>query len=281
MPEGGDISIRTCDAILEKPDDSDIVGEARNDGGEGPPSGRYAVIEVADKGQGMDSRTLDRLFEPFFTTKEFGKGSGLGLSTAYGIVRQMDGYIQVFTEVGKGSVFRILLPLVAGPLHEPAPAPRIQPEMGSGETLLVVEDESLVRKLVFQILSGCGYKVIEASNGCDALEKLGDPLPHLDLIVTDVMMDRMGGIELALNLNRLYPDVDVLFMSRYAAETYVFPQSDRGESYFLGKPFSPVDFLKKVQGMLAAKRRGGGHGGYPRCQQPVRRRLMDGALFRA
>jgi two-component system, cell cycle sensor histidine kinase and response regulator CckA len=258
MPSGGTVTIRTYLTSLDKQDDSGIVGEVRKEGGEGPPAGKYAVIEVRDSGHGMSLNTLDRLFEPFFTTKEFGKGSGLGLSTAYGIVRQMNGYIQVFSQVDTGSIFKILLPLVTGPVQEAVAPPTARPKPAVGETILVVEDETVVRKLIVQILGQQGYRVIEACNGVDALEKLEVDRPHLDLIVTDVLMDKMGGIELALNLKKPYPDVNVLFISGYAAEIYEFPESEIGESFFLGKPFSPVDFLKKIQTVLKLKHRSSG-----------------------
>lgn len=254
MPLGGTLGIRTYKTTLQKQDDSGIVGEVRKEGGEGPPPGSYAVIEVKDSGHGMGFEILDRLFEPFFTTKEFGKGSGLGLSTAYGIVRQMDGFIQVFSEVDKGSVFKILLPLEAGTVKEILPPAKVRPDSGVGETILVVEDETVVRKLIVQILVHNGYRVIEACNGSDALQKLGETSPHIDLIVTDVLMDKMGGIELAWNLKKPYPQVNVLFISGYAAEIYEFPESEIGESFFLGKPFSPSDFLKKIQAMLKMKK---------------------------
>ncbi|MDQ3002676.1 MAG: PAS domain S-box protein, partial [Fibrobacterota bacterium] len=168
MPLGGTLGIRTYETTHTKKDDTGIVGEVRKEGGEGPPPGSYAVIEVSDTGHGMSFETLDRLFEPFFTTKEFGKGSGLGLSTAYGIVRQMDGFIQVFSEVDKGSVFKILLPMVAGPVQVILTPNKVMPDSGVGETILVVEDETVVRKLIVQILVHNGYNVIDACNGSDA-----------------------------------------------------------------------------------------------------------------
>ncbi|MDB5051563.1 MAG: putative Histidine kinase [Fibrobacteres bacterium] len=254
MQEGGTLGIRTLEVDLAKQDASGTVGELLKEGGEGPPPGRYAVIEVTDTGHGMSAETLDRLFEPFFTTKDFGKGSGLGLSTAFGIVRQMNGYIQVFSKVDKGSMFKILLPMAEGAVHEHKPIQKSAPNLGSGETILVVEDETVVRKLIVQILTQTGYRVIEACNGVDALEKVASYPPHLDLIVTDVLMDKMGGIELAVNLKKQYPDVNILFISGYAAETYEFPVSDFGESFFLAKPFYPGAFLKKIQSLLKMKR---------------------------
>ena len=254
MAEGGILTIRTTETILATQDISGTVGELLKEGEGGPPPGRYAVIEVRDTGHGMSAATLDRLFEPFFTTKEFGKGSGLGLSTAFGIVRQMNGYIQVFSEITKGSTFKILMPLVEGPVLDKKPFLRSDFNQGSGETILVVEDEDVVRKLIVRLLTQEGYQVIEACNGVDALDKLLPQAPKLHLIITDVLMDKMGGIELAQNLNKRYPEVNVLFISGYAAEIYEFPVSEIGESFFLAKPFFPGEFLKKVQSMLKLKR---------------------------
>jgi two-component system, cell cycle sensor histidine kinase and response regulator CckA len=255
MPGGGTLSISTMEMKLAKQELSGIVGELLKEGGEGPAPGRYAVIEVKDTGHGMSRETLDRLFEPFFTTKEFGKGSGLGLSTAYGIVRQMNGFIQVFSEVENGSVFKILLPLVEGAVHEKRPELKLAANSGAGETILVVEDEDVVRKMIVQLLTQNGYKVIEACNGVDALERLSSHTLRPNLIVTDVLMDKMGGIELAAKLNERFPEVNVLFISGYAAEIYEFPVSEMGESHFLAKPFPPAEFLKKIQFMLKMKRK--------------------------
>lgn len=257
MPDGGSLLVRTSRLCLAKQDHTGIVGDLRKDGEEGPLAGEYGLIEVTDTGHGMGKEILDRLFEPFFTTKAFGKGSGLGLSTAFGIVRQMGGYIQVFSEERKGSVFKLLLP-VARPVvgsTDQVPTPADPPAEGTGETILLVEDAAMVRKLLRSILAEGKYRVIEAENGVDALEKLDAGKVHLDLVVTDVMMDKMGGVELADRLKGLYPDVNVLFMSGYAEDAHQFPESDNGESYFVAKPFHPQDFLKKVAALLDLRRK--------------------------
>lgn len=252
MPKGGILTIRTRKCVLSNRDLTGIVGTLRREGEEGPPAAEYGSIEMADTGHGMDSGVIDRLFEPFFTTKEFGRGSGLGLSTAFGIVRQMGGYIQVFSEEGRGSMFRILLPLSAG--AEPIDSGKtgkqlLRKNLGAGKTVLLVEDEDMVRTLLKGILSQSGYQVIEAGNGEEALEKLGSADVHPDLVVTDVVMERMGGIELAARLRKLDPDSRILFISGYAADADELPRSSSGELCFLAKPFLADEFLNKVNAM--------------------------------
>jgi two-component system, cell cycle sensor histidine kinase and response regulator CckA len=252
MPDGGELTITTGRLNVRAHDTSGMVGEILRDAEEGLPPGSYAVIGIKDTGHGMDAMVMERLFEPFFTTKEFGKGSGLGLSTAYGIIRQLGGYVQVFSEPGSGSHFKVVLPL----LQQPPPASaRIRTEppsvsRGDGRLILLVEDEEMVRQLLSKVLVDHGYRVLEAHNGEDALAKLGRVTEPLALIVTDLVMDGMGGVELAEHLALSHPDVEILFMSGYAQDQHIPPKADRKIRHFAAKPFRPVEFLAKIQSLL-------------------------------
>ena len=185
-------------------------------------AGRYLTLTVRDTGCGMDAHTKAHLFEPFFTTKEFGKGTGLGLSTVYGIIRQSGGYIRVESELGHGAVFKTYWPQAHGSveapdLEEDAPATR-----SNSGTILVVEDESAVRKLICKTLRKAGYAVLEASNGSNALtlcESYRDPI---HLVISDVVMPGMSGLELAKRLSSVHAETRVLYISGY---THALPPS--------------------------------------------------------
>jgi two-component system cell cycle sensor histidine kinase/response regulator CckA len=257
MPEGGDLSIRTGRLDIRSFDTSGMVGEIRREIEEGFPPGSYACIEIEDTGHGMSESVMERLFEPFFTTKEFGKGSGLGLSTAYGIIRQLGGYMQVFSEVGRGSVFKVILPLSkdAAPEGTAAQSAKTGQPDGKGRVILLVEDEDVVRRLLSKVLMDQGYKVIEATDGEDALRKIPAQGEDLALIVTDLIMDGMGGIELAEHLARIRPEVEILFMSGYAEDQHKLPLVGGEPPFFAAKPFRPVEFLAKVRSILDLSRR--------------------------
>jgi PAS domain S-box-containing protein len=257
MPDGGKLFLRTGRADILAGDRTGMVGETRRESEDGIPPGEFAFVEIEDTGHGMGPEILDHLFEPFFTTKEFGRGSGLGLSTAYGIVKQMGGYVQVFSVPGHGSRFRVLFPLARG--RRPPPASESPDEVlparrGSGERILLVEDETVVRKLLAKVLADQGYQVIEAADGEEALERLPRPEePPLSLVITDIVMDRMGGIELAGHLARLRPGLDVLFISGYAEDQHKLPMDGPERPFFAAKPFRPADFLNLVRVILERK----------------------------
>jgi two-component system cell cycle sensor histidine kinase/response regulator CckA len=256
MPDGGALTLRTGLARIAKGDRSGMVREVTRENEDGIPPGDFVFMEIEDTGHGMAEEVLDHLFEPFFTTKEFGKGSGLGLSTAYGIVKQMGGHVQVYSAPGKGTRFRVLLPQAphAHLIRDAAPAEKPPERAGAGERILLVEDEAVVRRLLAKILTEEGYQVIEAMDGEDALRCMPGPdEPPLSLVVTDIVMDRMGGIELAESLSRSHPRLDVLFISGYTEDAHKLPLEGPERPFFAAKPFRPADFLKQVRLILDGK----------------------------
>jgi two-component system, cell cycle sensor histidine kinase and response regulator CckA len=257
MPEGGNLSIRTGRTEVASHDVRGMVGEVLRESGEGIPPGNYASIDIEDTGHGMTAGVMERLFEPFFTTKEFGRGSGLGLSTAYGIIRQLGGHIQVFSQESHGSCFKVLLPLSKKTSSDGvAIVPQPVTTEGNGRVILLVEDEDVVRRLLAKVLKDSGFRVIEARSGEDALMKMPESGEDLALIVTDLIMDGMGGEELAEHLIRIRPGVEILFMSGYAEDQHKLPMPGGRAPFFAGKPFRPVEFLAKVRSILDAKPRG-------------------------
>src|SRR5205085_6207356 len=180
--------------------------------------GGYVEIKVSDTGCGMDAETRARIFEPFFTTKETGKGTGLGLSTVYGIVKQHDGHINVYSEVGHGTTFRIYLPMHESPAAvETTPAPA--PLAGGTETILVAEDEAALRELARDVLEGLGYKVLLARDGAEAVALYEAERARIDLLLLDVVMPHMGGHEAYEHIRTLDGATPVIFMTGYSVET--------------------------------------------------------------
>ena len=206
------------------------------------------MLAVTDTGLGMDAETQKRIFEPFFTTKALGKGTGLGLSTVYGIVKQSGGHIWVYSEPGNGTTFKIYLPRVEEMVEVVAESSE---EWGRGsETVLLVEDEEMVRELAREILQSSGYKVIAAANGEDAQRICNESLPKLDLIITDVVMPQMSGRELAENISLLRPGIRILYMSGYTDDAIVRHGVLDENMFFLQKPFSPDALTTKVREVL-------------------------------
>ena len=237
MPRGGRLSIST--SVVDLRDRTGLhAGELQ--------PGRYVCLSVEDTGDGMDFATLSRLFEPFFTTKDPGKGTGLGLTTVYGIVRSSGGAIDVRSQEGKGSAFTVYLPVTseaAAPTW-PIPQPRAQ---GRGETILVVEDEEKLRVLVKRILTTNGYAVIDHASGREALRAAANAEARIDLLVTDIVMPEMNGRDLAAELQRVRPGVRVLFMTGYTEQAV----NDIGPSVgFLLKPFPTTALLGQVRRLL-------------------------------
>ncbi|HSM00095.1 MAG TPA: PAS domain S-box protein [Candidatus Limnocylindria bacterium] len=212
--------------------------------------GAYVMLAVSDTGNGMDGETKARLFEPFFTTKEKGKGTGLGLSTVYGIVKQSDGYIWVYSEPNQGSVFKIYFPRHESPsaVEDPARSPVVSPR--GHETILLVEDEVLVRVLVRDVLTGHGYNVLEANDGADAMGVAVSHRGPIHMMIADVVMPNMGGPEVAVSLAPLLRDMKVLFMSGYTGETIAQRGILRPGTCFLQKPFRLDALLRKVREVL-------------------------------
>jgi PAS domain S-box-containing protein len=212
-------------------------------------AGRYALLSVSDTGIGMDEKMQRRIFEPFFTTKEVGKGTGLGLAIVYGIVKQHNGYINVFSEPGKGTTFKIFLPLVA---EETEAASPVEDEMPESEraTILVAEDDDSVRNLTRSVLEGFGYDVITAEDGDDALAKFSEHQDRIDLLLLDIIMPKKNGIKVYEEIKRLRPDIKALFTSGYTAEVIRDKGIIEDSLNFIAKPVSPRDLLRKVKEVL-------------------------------
>ena len=243
MPQGGRLMIETADVEL---DESYARGHAV------VQPGPYVLLAVSDTGCGMDKETQARVFEPFFTTKGKDKGTGLGLATAYGIVKQSGGYIWVYSEPGQGATFKIYLPRVekeAEPLEPHVGPPALR--KGS-ETILLVEDDEKVRNLLRTILAGNGYTVLEASNGIAALEKYEHHQEGIQLLLTDAVMPEMSGRELAGRLIARNLDLKVLFCSGYTDDAIVRHGILEEGIPFLQKPFTPNTLLRKVREVLDA-----------------------------
>ncbi|MFH2006658.1 MAG: response regulator, partial [bacterium] len=211
--------------------------------------GPYVQLSVTDNGHGMDREIRDRIFEPFFTTKEKGKGTGLGMSTVYGIVKQSGGNIWVYSEPGQGTTFKIYLPRV----DAPAAASR-RPVTGSTftgeETVLVVEDEDDVREITRRILSAAGYTVLTAASGDEALQTCAQHGDTIHLVLTDVVMPRMSGKAFAERLARLRPGIKILYMSGYTDNAIVHHGVLASGTKFISKPFSAMDLTRKVREVL-------------------------------
>jgi two-component system, cell cycle sensor histidine kinase and response regulator CckA len=213
--------------------------------------GRSVMLTVRDNGAGMPPEVMNRVFEPFFTTKQTGAGTGLGLAMVYGIVKQSGGHVEVRSEHGAGSEFRVILP-AAEHTHLPAPPPppAADEPLTGDETLLVVEDEESVRRLAVLALREHGYRVIEAGNGAEALRTLGTYKGTIDLVVTDVVMPVMGGRQLVEALRPLRPEARVLYVSGYTDDAVIRHGVQRADVAFLQKPYTPSDLAEKVRRVL-------------------------------
>jgi CheY-like chemotaxis protein len=211
--------------------------------------GHYVLLAVTDNGCGMNSTTLAQIFEPFFTTKEPGKGTGLGLSTVYGIVKQSRGHITVYSEVGVGTTFKIYLPAVDKPAMTTVSQAMVELPTGHG-TVLLAEDETALRVLAAETLKRLGYHVLAAGNGLEALVAADQYEGEIDIVVTDIVMPRMGGPELVEKLRRKRPGVHVIFMSGYT-EAAVLENANIGkDAVLLNKPFSTEILVRKMREVL-------------------------------
>ena len=245
MPRGGKLTIETSNRLI---DDTYARELAVVNAGE------YAMIAVSDTGVGMDAETASRVFEPFFTTKETGKGTGLGLSTVYGIVKQSGGYIWVYSEPGRGTTFKIYLPIVeAAETDETGTRPGTAKSYRGTETILLVEDEDGVRALIREVLQRHGYKVIETKNGGEALIECEQHKGEIQLLLTDVVLAQVTGTELAKRLTVLRPYMKVLFVSGYTEEAIIHHGVLEPGTAFLQKPFTPTVLAKKVREVLEGK----------------------------
>lgn len=245
MPGGGRITIETCNVAI---DDTYIHRRPV------VRPGRYVVLTVSDTGCGMPQEIQSRIFEPFFTTKEKGKGTGLGLAMVYGIVKQSGGYVWAYSEVGHGATFKIYLPAVEQAVENSEPQASPLEKLEGTETILLVEDETSVRELISQYLRDMGHTVVEASHGAEALEVARRYQGPLDMLVTDMVMPKMSGRELADRLLEEHPQLKILFISGYTSDTAARHGILEGEMAFLQKPFGLRDLARKIREVLNASR---------------------------
>jgi PAS domain S-box-containing protein len=212
--------------------------------------GEFALLAISDDGIGMDRETLDKIFEPFFTTKGIGKGTGLGLATVYGIVKQNNGFINIYSEPGEGTIFKIFLPRHSGAAKKVRVESAAEIPKGRGETILVVEDEFSILKLANRILDGLGYNVLTAKTPGEAMSLVDKHAGEINLLITDMVMPEMNGRDLADRLHALYPEIKTLFMSGYAANITTRNDVLKEGVHFIQKPFSRKDLAVKVRGAL-------------------------------
>jgi two-component system cell cycle sensor histidine kinase/response regulator CckA len=241
MPVGGSLTIETRNVELDE-------GYSRTHDNVKP--GHYCMMSVSDTGSGMDEATRKRIFEPFFTTKGPGKGTGLGLAVVFGVVNQSGGHIEVYTEAGYGTVFKLYFPQVSKPATAVnAPAPSYLLPTGT-ETLLVAEDDDDVRALAKGILEQCGYTVLDAANGLQAMEVFAGHDGPIDMLISDVVMPHFSGRQLAEAIVRKQPNVKVLFLSGYTDDAVVRHGVLQAEFAFLQKPFTLIGLAMKVRQVL-------------------------------
>jgi two-component system cell cycle sensor histidine kinase/response regulator CckA len=238
MPKGGTLTIEIGNKDVESATPHEV------------PPGNYAVLTVTDSGTGIDSATMGHLYEPFYTTKEKGRGTGLGLSTVYGIVQQAGGHIRVTTDVGRGTSFRLYFPKVDEGLSVHEKSNETEDFLKGNETVLLVEDDRAVRTLALRVLTQSGYRVVEASSGEEALSLARDFSEPIAILVTDVVMNGMTGTELARQFVALYPGTKVLYLSGYMEADTRNSILREVQSSFLGKPFRPRDLVQKVRQTL-------------------------------
>lgn len=244
MSKGGDLKIKTENIYLDEEYAAQHVPTAPGD---------YVLLSVSDTGSGVDDETKQHIFEPFYTTKEKGAGTGLGLATVYGIVKQSGGYIWVDSEPGKGATFMIFLPQVKKVVTLSKENIRSETETPGSETVLLVEDEEAVRELTIQILEMNGYSVISANDGVEAFETFKKSSDKIDLLITDVVMPRMSGRDLAGKIREINPDIRVLFSSGYSDDRSIMSDPSSRNIDSINKPFTPEELGIKVRRLLDRK----------------------------
>ena len=249
MPTGGRLTIETRNVQLDE-----TYTVTHKDSRPGP----HVLLSVSDTGTGMTPEIMAKIFEPFFTTKEPGKGTGLGLATVYGIVRQSGGHVGVYSEIGVGTTFKVYLPQVEEGLEDSKPLSQIRKPPRGTETVLLAEYEAGVRELGSYILTECGYRVLEAIDGNEALRVAAACDGPIHLLITDVVMPGQGGRVLSEQLTERYPDLRVLFMSGYTDDAVIRHGVLREGVNFLQKPFAPLALAIKVRDVLDATAKNGG-----------------------
>lgn len=241
MPQGGQLLIETHNVELDE------TYTLRH---EYARPGRYVALSVSDTGVGMDAATMNRIFEPFFTTKEVGKGTGLGLATAYGIVKQHDGLIEVYSEPQKGSMFHVYLPVSGGAAEGGKDGAQEESVRGGTETILVAEDHPGNREMVDEMLRKLGYQVILAKDGEEAVEKFCEHHRDIMIVLLDVVMPRLGGSDAYEKIRRLKPDVPVIFSSGYSEESARLAALTSQGAVLLQKPYGPKTLARKIREVL-------------------------------
>jgi CheY-like chemotaxis protein len=240
MPRGGQLTIDTTNVTIDAE-----YAELHP----GVTAGRYVVLSVTDTGCGMDQETKRRAFEPFFTTKDKANGTGLGLSTCYGIIRGCHGHISVYSEVGMGSVFKVYLPL-----HECFPSGRARGETREDahgtESILLIEDDEQLRKTIRRVLESRGYTVIDTNGSAEAIEYCESHQDHIDLVLSDMVMPGMSGPETVEHIQQHRPSARVLFMSGYSDHSVFRDRSTQAQVNFIQKPFMPQDLALKLRQVL-------------------------------
>ena len=252
MPDGGILIVSTSNVDVDstKPQEYPLL-----------ETGRYAMLSIRDTGTGMDQATRSRIFEPFYTTKEAGKGTGLGLSTVYGIIRQSGGFITVSSEPGKGSEFNLYFPAAQGTRTRASPAPRINGGVGRSESILLVEDEGPLRKLIGDALRAHGYRVFEAKDGAAGIALGAQSDTRLDLLLTDVILPDVSGPQVAQRLALGHPSMKVLYMSGYTDDYLTQRGVASSDTMLLEKPFTIESLLSKIRETLDGNPEKPGHAG--------------------
>jgi two-component system, cell cycle sensor histidine kinase and response regulator CckA len=243
MPAGGKLAISTTEVEIDGPYAASRVGLS---------SGSYVNLKVSDTGSGMPKEVIDRAFEPFFTTKAKGEGTGLGLATVYGIVTQLNGYVQIYSEPGIGTTVTIMLPATGQPADETLPPPQTAPVLGDGTTVLVVEDEPALREVIRRMLDRSGYRVITAANGREAIEVAAGHPDGIDVLLTDVVMPQMLGREAAERISAICPAVKVLYMSGYTHGVLDVQGVLEAGLHLIEKPFTEKALLTRLREVITA-----------------------------
>ncbi len=239
MPEGGILTIKTERFLM---DENFLKAHGFGQAGE------YAILVVSDTGIGMDKKTKERIFEPFFTTKEVGKGTGLGMAMVYSIIRQHNGYIDLYSEPKRGTIFKIYLPMVTEKLRSQTDLTHIEEVRGGSETILLAEDDGEVRNLIAEILRGGGYNVVEASDGAETLNKFFESKDEIKVVLLDMVMPGKNGREVFEEIKKIKPEIKGLFMSGYSFD--ILGDEIIRDTCFIAKPVSPIELLKRLRELL-------------------------------